>query len=206
MKRGFSLMEALVMLGLAALLLTTVVQLVVQVMRSSQRMMSQGALDQTAAITSAWLVRDLQRTNASGLTWRPASPGKPLCVVIQPVREVIADGSIEYEPSEVILYAFWTDEHQLQRRLFTSTQPCPVAISIDAGKRFTPAEVDALLLAPSRVTTVSDVQDLAIKSDVDSPLISNPFRFRLRLERKSISGNSVEESLCIRSVSLRNTL
>ncbi|MGE0492111.1 MAG: hypothetical protein AB7S38_23050 [Vulcanimicrobiota bacterium] len=116
-KRGLSLLELLVALGLAALGLYLLAAVFLPTLRVSRRTSQRIDLQQSGSMALEKLVVDLGHTPVVGITHELTEPGGRLLFALHPVTGVSADARPTYA-GQLIVYSWVPAERTLRRILW----------------------------------------------------------------------------------------
>lgn len=202
-----SLIELTLALLLTGLLLFALISFFLSAIKTSARTVTRARLQQTATVAMMFLIQDLQRANAGGLSFLPNAEGVMVDTLIHPVDDISGEGLPIYSDQELVHYHLNAEANTYRRRAFSQRRPAPVTLRSGEPMRFHPEHVQAFLLRPAEERLFREVKELRIHTPgVEPQYVGNPLHVRVVCEQQAVAGGAPERIEVGRSVVLRNSL
>ena len=201
MRRGFSLLEIVVVCVLLSMVMLLGVRFLVPTLRISAKGTLRVQMQQTAVTALNKLVADYEASSPAGIGTRS---GAPVAVSICKLDRVQGDGTDVWS-NHFIIYYCDIPTRQLRRREWPPGEPPATTeeTSILKARRLLPDRIAAIVAEPAPVQTILavDVESFRIlhpPGGDDNELVQ-PLRFQLTLKR-----NDADTLTCTRSAYVRN--
>lgn len=198
--RAFTLLELVLAAGLAFVLLTLCVAVLVPLAKATARSADQVDLRQMAFVSLNRLSADLDRSAPEGISIL-SSPTQ-VVIAIQPLVDLTADGAQVWDAQLVTWY--WKDS-QVRRRLWPPGAPDLGWVPNPARPRHvTPAELPRLMEPENSQALAGFVDSLQVEGGMP-PLFVQPIKLTLKLSRPGRGPGGKEAYSLSTSVYLRNS-
>jgi len=197
--RGFTLFELVLAAGLAFVLLTLCVAVLVPLAKATARSADQVDLRQMAYVSLDRLSADLGRSAPEGISIL-SSPTQ-VVLAVQPLVDLTADGAQVWD-TQLITW-FWK-ENQLRRRLWPPGHPDLGWVPTPARPRHvTPAELPRLMEMENSQALAGFVESVQVQGGMP-PLFVQPIKITLKLSRPGRGPGGKESYSLSTSIYLRN--
>jgi hypothetical protein len=127
-RRGISLIEGIIGLGLALLLGFMVFKVIFPSFRIVQEGQIKSEIQQQGQLGMQQLVADLQNSVPTGISLGIPVASEPMVVGVHPLVENLNTGAVEFRP-ELILWWHDTANFRLRRKVFKNPDPSGVTLS-----------------------------------------------------------------------------
>lgn len=144
MRRGMTIVEALIAAAVASTALAVVAGVLVVALRGSARGIARAELQQSAATASRWLLEDLQASAPGAISLPGTGPG-PAVACIHRLAGVSPDGTQIWE-EQLVCYVWSAPAETLTRKTWP---PAPPALGL------VPGSASPLLLTPPQAQAVA---------------------------------------------------
>ena len=184
--RAFSLLEALLALGLFSLLMTLTLSFIAPMIRASQRGSDLSDLRGEAAMTLESICQDIEQSAAPGIVVTSnVIPQVPVTLSVQQVLALSSTGTTLWSP-QVHIYS-WDNSRRQIRLLKCPPTPSGVATSVTQNRpcRWAPADLILLVSTNAQSTFLSgDVADFNIVGPSAHGL-SGAIHIKIKLQRRT---------------------
>lgn len=184
-RRGASLLEILVAVGLTLIVGSLVSQLFIATLRSSERVDTQILLEQSAIFAFGRLGRDLNATSTAGFVWKRTVNPPLLAIAIQPLAPTLSEPRLAYS-RQLVNYSWSGDSGKLLRTVLNETELGSILDTSIPQRR---GSFNPITLPTTNTSQVlaSNVVDFQVISAAPEPNFSNPLEVQIHL-RKEIRG------------------
>ncbi|MCA9793980.1 MAG: prepilin-type N-terminal cleavage/methylation domain-containing protein [Candidatus Eremiobacteraeota bacterium] len=209
-RRGLSLAELLVAMGLAAIVLAIATSLIWQAVRTTARGTVSGELYQSGVTALTWLVEDIQSTGAAGIgVLNSGGPATPTVLSVHPLADV-SNQLVRFYDDHIVVYV-WDPATGILTRSTWPPGPPTLGVTLEPANPWRPDDTQLLALTANNGTrrqlaTQVTAFEFENPAGVDFPNIGQPLKLKLSLSRKAAAGYQPEKFEVERLITLRNGL